>query len=316
VENNDKLKEILYDLNEFYNNSLSITKSEKKASKKLYGHNLFHKSLSVGVYMAAVVTQIAAGLFGFYKLLDMGLVHFNLIAGSVLIAAGVTGSYLAISNGIRCLNMRARGKLGRTYARMYSNNFFQLFNDKLKKEFKSLLKPNEITDKTKLDYLELSTILHNIAYNHQDWYEDLCDRVENYSPKLQAKWKPILDRIDTNGRYLLANARKFDEARDDFLVVRTEKNFIINVYDMEDELRLPEKNELYDDFDEDCDSEYSEIFGEKCDIQRSSNFEQFKKYLETKKEIQRIKEIDKEYFTKKYGKEDEKEDEKDYTLNM
>lgn len=210
MDNSKDLQTALNQFNVFYKNVNELIESNKKESKKLFGHSIFKKSESplfnfIESSLLCVGTTVGCAAL---KMNDLLPYDFFISASIGCVATGVTA--IVLNNVIYHINNHIGGPIGRTYAHMQSDNYFDCIKYFIKKDHQKLL-DKDLTDSEKLEhFISFADTLNNCANNLQIDYEKVCKRVSKYSAKEQKKWEPVLKHIEEYSLYLLNNAEKFN----------------------------------------------------------------------------------------------------------
>lgn len=270
MENTKNLQVALKHFDEFYKNVNDIIKLNDKESKKLFGHFLFKKSDDVLFNFIETSLLNIGSILGcaYLKKNDLLPYDFYLTAGISCFATSALA--VIINNLLYHINHHIGGPIGRTYAQMESDYYFNSIQYYIKKKYKDLLNDNTPVDKKITKFIEFATTLENISNNLLIDYDKICKRVEKYSSGEQLKWKPILEHIEEYSLYLQNNAEKFSTYAQT-LKDESSKYFICNE-----------------------DGHLANLMISR-DKQHSSSFYQFKEYLANKKIFESINNINNYY---------------------
>lgn len=253
---NTNLQTALNQFEIFYKNVNDLIVLNKKESKKLIGHSIFKKSDNALFNFIETTLLCAGSTVGCGALKYFGLLPYNFFL-SASVACVALGTVAIISNNIIYhINNHVGGPIGRTYAKMQSDEYFVALKHFIKKDFSVLLNKNA-SKQQKIDkFVEFADTLSNMANNLEADYEKICKRVNKYNYKRQEKWQPILEHISKYTSYLKNNAEKFSLYAD--RLQEDEKDILFTFENLEDMIVSKDK-------------------------QHSSEFNEFKKYLERKK---------------------------------
>ncbi|MGN1212482.1 MAG: hypothetical protein ACI4TZ_00400 [Christensenellales bacterium] len=270
MENSNDLQTALNHFNLFYKNINNLIKQNKKANKKLFGHSIFKKSDNVVFNVLESLFLIAVSTFSCAVLKYKNLLPYDffLSAGATCIATSTIA--MIFNNVVYHINNHTTGIIGRTYAQMQCDDYFDVLIYYIKKDCKALLSSPASNEQKKESLIKFSETLDNISTNLQSEYEKFCNKVDRFSPRKQKKWQPILEHMKEYSLYLSNNAEKFNtfaerlQNADNPLLIKTDESL--------DKLEVS------------------------CDKQHSSEYIEFKKYLEYKKYLE-----NKEHFFDKFN---------------
>ena len=250
---NTDLQTALNHFDVFYKNIIDLIKTNKKASKKLVGHSIFKKSDNALFNFTETILLCAGSTVGCAILKKYNLLPYDLFltAAAACVASGTLA--MITNNVIYHINNHVGGPVGRSYARMQCDDYFNVLKDVIKKDFKELL-DNKMSADTKTEkFIEFADTLNNVANNLHDDYEKLCERVNKYSAKRQKKWQPVLEYIEEYSSYLLNNAEKFNTYAEK--LQNNQNPLLIDTLENLEDMRIS------------------------FDNQHSSEFNEFKKYM-------------------------------------
>lgn len=203
--------DIVYEqIDVFYKNIKELVKINKEKTNKMFGHSIYRKS-DDALFNAIESSSICIGSL----ITCLCLKESNLLAFDPFITATISSFVIAplafiLNNVIYHINLKIGGPIGRTYAKMRSDDYIKRLEELLEKDYNSVLRNDESNIKKLNAFVEFAEKLDNVANNLGNHYEKLCNRVKKYSPEEQKKWEPILNEILEYSTFLSNNAEKFN----------------------------------------------------------------------------------------------------------